>query len=86
MLCNHLEGWDGGWGGRWDGGGGREAHKGEDICIFMADLHCCKAEANILIGAIIFQLKINFKTIQIFHVNNFLYLKSVEPIVSLKMH
>ena len=68
------------------GGSGREAHKGDDICIFMADSHFCKAEANILIGAIIFQLKINFKTIKIFHVNNFLYLKSVELIVSLKMH
>ena len=52
------------------GGWGREAHKGEDIHIFMADSHCCKAEANTLIGAIILQLKINFNTLKIFHVNN----------------
>ena len=35
-----LEGWDGGW------LGGRKAQKGEDICIHMADSHCCMVETN----------------------------------------
>ena len=30
VLCDDLEGWDG-------GGGGREAHEGWDICIHIAD-------------------------------------------------
>ena len=25
---------------------GREAHKGEDVCILTADLLCCRAETN----------------------------------------
>ena len=28
--------------------GGREAQEGGDICIPMIDLHCCKAEHNIV--------------------------------------
>lgn len=35
MLCDDLEGWDGG-----------EAHQGGDMCIVAADLHCCMTEAN----------------------------------------
>ena len=38
MLCDDLEGWD--------GGNGRQAEEGEDICVLMADSHCCKAETN----------------------------------------
>ena len=39
MLCDDLEGWDG---GGWDGGS-----KGRgSMCILMADLHCCMAETN----------------------------------------
>ena len=30
---------------------GREAHEGGDICIMMADLHCCTAETNTTAGA-----------------------------------
>ena len=40
MLCNDLQGWDGGWGGRQDQEGG-------GICILMADLRCYMAETNI---------------------------------------
>ena len=36
MLCDNLEGWDGGV------QGGREAYKGGDICILIAD-SCCTA-------------------------------------------
>ena len=32
VLCDNLEGWDG-------VGGGREAQKGGDICIHVADTH-----------------------------------------------
>ena len=28
------------------GGHGREVQEGGDICIHIADVHCCKAEAN----------------------------------------
>ena len=38
MLSDDLEGWD--------GGEGREAQEREDICIHMADSHCCIAETN----------------------------------------
>ena len=38
MLCDNLEGWDG-------VGGGREAPKGRDMCIPMAD-SCCTTETN----------------------------------------
>ena len=30
MLCDDLDGWDGGW-------GGREVQEGGDICIHIAD-------------------------------------------------
>ena len=36
MLCDDLEGWD--------VGSGREAHKGEDICMHIADSLYCTAE------------------------------------------
>ena len=39
MLCDHLEGWDGGW-------SGRDAQEGGDIYILMVDLCCCMAETN----------------------------------------
>ena len=52
MLCDELEGWDG-------GRGGREVQEGGDMCIFMADSHCCMATRHC--KAIIFQLKINSK-------------------------
>ena len=39
MLCDNLEGWDGEMG---------EDSRGRDICILMADSHCCMAEANIM--------------------------------------
>ena len=37
VLCDDLEGWD---------GGGREAQEGGDICIHIADSLCCTAETN----------------------------------------
>ena len=40
MLCDDLEGWEGG------GGIGREAPEGGDICIHTADSLCCTAETN----------------------------------------
>ena len=39
MLYDDLEGW----GGR---RGGREVQEGGDICILMADSHCCMAETD----------------------------------------
>ena len=39
MLCDDLEGWDGEM-------GGREAQRGEDICIRITDSLCCTAETN----------------------------------------
>ena len=41
MLCDDLDGWDGG------GGGGREVQEGGDICIHIADSLRCTAETNI---------------------------------------
>ena len=38
MLCDALE--------EWDGGGGTEFQEGEDICIHMADSHCCMEETK----------------------------------------
>ena len=38
MLCDDLEGWN--------GGSGREAQEGGDMCTFTADSHCCMAETN----------------------------------------
>ena len=39
MLCDDLEGCDG-------GRSGKEVQEGGDICILMADSHCCMAETN----------------------------------------
>ena len=39
MLCDDLDGWDG-------GGGGREVHEGGDIFIHIADSLHCTAETN----------------------------------------
>ena len=41
MLCGDLDGRDWLW-----GGGGREGHKGGDICIHVADSFHCTAEAS----------------------------------------
>ena len=38
MLCDDLDGWD--------GGGGREVQEGEDIGIHIADSLHCTAETN----------------------------------------
>ena len=38
MLCDHLDGWD--------GGDGREIQEGGDIDILIADSLHCTAEAN----------------------------------------
>ena len=40
MLCDSLEGRDG---GPW---GAREAHGGGDICVLRAGPHCCMVETN----------------------------------------
>ena len=47
VLCDGLEGWEG-------GGGGREAQEGRD-------LHCCTTATNTHCKAIILQLKIKKK-------------------------
>ena len=39
MLCNNLEGWD-------EEGGRKAVQEGGDICVPMADLFWCLAEAN----------------------------------------
>ena len=39
VLCDNLEEWD----GVEDGG---DVQEGGDMCILMADSHCCMAEAN----------------------------------------
>ena len=39
MLCDDLEGWDGGW-------GGKEVQEGGDICILTVDSRCCMTETN----------------------------------------
>ena len=38
MLCDDLEGWD--------GGNGRQSEEGEDVCRLMTDSHPCTAETN----------------------------------------
>ena len=38
MPCDALE--------EWDGGGGREFQEGGDMCIHMADSHCCTPETK----------------------------------------
>ena len=40
VLCDDLEGWDGGV------GNGKKAQEGGDICTHMADSPCCSAETN----------------------------------------
>lgn len=55
MLCDHLEGWDG---GPW---GKSEAQGGGAICVLKADPHHCRQKATQHCGAVILQLKINFK-------------------------
>ena len=44
MLCDDLDGWDGG-GVGWRGGG-REVQEGRDIGIHIADSLHCTAETN----------------------------------------
>ena len=39
MICDDLDGWDG-------GRAGREAQEGGDICIHIADSLRCTAETN----------------------------------------
>ena len=56
-------------------GGGREIQEGGDIYILMADSHCCMAETNTTLKAIILQLKINLKI---------LYVKEIQEDGSLK--
>ena len=53
MLCDSLEGWN--------GGGGREAQMGGDICIFMADSCFLQRKPTQHYKAIILQLKTNLK-------------------------
>ena len=50
-LCENIEGWHG-------IGVGWEVQEGANICILMADLHCCMTEHNC--KAIKLQLKIHF--------------------------
>ena len=38
-LCDDLEGWNGGY-------GGKEAPEGGDVCTCIADSLCCTAETN----------------------------------------
>ena len=38
MLCDDLDGWD--------GQGEREVQEIGDICILIADSHCCTEETN----------------------------------------
>ena len=44
MLCDDLEGWDG-------GRGGTKSQEGRDICILilLADSHCCMEETNTIL-------------------------------------
>ena len=51
VLCDNIEGWQG-------VGVGREVQEGANICILMADSHCCMAEHNIV--KLKLQLKIHF--------------------------
>ena len=41
VLCDDLEGWD-------EGGGGRALQEGGNICIHVADSLCCTAETIII--------------------------------------
>ena len=49
MLCDNLDGWD--------GGDGREVQEGGDIGIHIADSLHCTAETNTTLKAIILQVK-----------------------------
>ena len=49
MLCDDLEGWD--------GGGGREAQEEGDICIHIAVSHCVQQKLTQHCKAITLQLK-----------------------------
>ena len=40
---------------------GRDAPEGGYICILVADSHCCTADINPVLKAIILQLKLNLK-------------------------
>ena len=51
MLCDDLEGWMGGC-------GGREVQEAGNTCTPMADSCCCTAETNTTLLKIILQLKI----------------------------
>ena len=42
MLCDNLEGWDG-------VGNERKVQEEEDICVRMADSHCCMVETNTML-------------------------------------
>ena len=53
MLCDSLEGWN--------GGSGREAQMGGDICIFMADSCFLQQKPTQRYKAIILQLKTTLK-------------------------
>ena len=53
MLCDSLEGWN--------GGGGRDAQMGGDICIFMAYSCFLQWKPTQHYKAIILQLKINLE-------------------------
>ena len=53
MLCDSLEGWN--------GGSGREAQMGGDICIFMADSCFLQQKPTQHYKAIILQLKTTLK-------------------------
>ena len=39
MVCDELDGWDG-------GGGRRQVQEGGEICIHIADSLCCTGETN----------------------------------------
>ena len=42
MLCDNEDGWVG-------VGGGREGQEEEDICVLVADSHCCTAEISTIL-------------------------------------
>ena len=50
MLCDDLEGWDG-------GAGGEKAQEGGSVCTHIAGSCCCTAETNTHCKAIILQFK-----------------------------
>ena len=56
MLCDDLEVWDGEM-------CGKEAWEGGNICIFMADMHCCTQKPAQHCTAIILQFKKKFLSV-----------------------